>query len=486
MSLEKFNNAKELFEKGLNFYQKEDYDLAEKSFLQSLEIIPDRLSTVRNLISIFVKTNQIEKLNQILEKYKHLSDKKEILYGLAFSFHYKKEYEKSITICKKLITYVEFENSIQDLLASNYKKTKFFLKALRIYRKTLRKKKDYLIYYKLGCLFLDLGKIKSAYYYFTKSKNIKNDDVSTLWNLSLCLLQLKNLESGFSLYENRWKKRQNPEKKKFTEIESPKNLLEIKDKKILVWDEQGLGDTLQFSRFVIDLSKYTKKITFVVRPKLSKILSNLNENIKVIDYNSLELDNFDFQIPLCSLPKFLNIKSINDINYYQLNIKNKKKIKFEKKLNLNIGLAWSGNPDYFLDEYRSISFKNFNEIINIDDVNFFKLTQNMKANDFIEHNSFSNMFDLGDKTLYEISQILKDLDLVISVDTSIIHLAGILNINSILLLNYNSDWRWFDQKKNTIWYPSVEIIKQEKFNSWKNVFKNLKTKIEILKDNSKK
>ena len=483
MSSEKFIKAKELFKKGLNFFHKEDYNLAEKLFLQSLEIMPGRLSTIRNLISIFIKTNQVNKLNQILEKYKDLSNEKEILFGLAFSFHFKKEYKKSINICEKLIKYVEFENSIQDLLASNYKKTKFFLKALRIYRKKLRKKKDYLIYYKLGCLFLDLGKIKAAYYYFTKSKNIKNDDVSTLWNLSICLLQLKNLEYGFLLYENRWEKRENPEKKKFTEINSLNNLLEIKDKKVLVWDEQGLGDTLQFSRFVIDLLNYTKKITFVVRPKLREILSNLNENIKVIDYNNLKLDNFDFQIPLCSLPKVLNIKNIDNINYYKLNIKNDKKIKLKKKLKLNIGLAWSGNPDYFLDEYRSISFKNFNEIINIDNINFFKLSQNVRTDDFIEYNSFSNIFDFGDKSLYEISQILKDLDLVISIDTSIIHLAGILNINSILLLNYNSDWRWFDQKKSTIWYPSVEIIKQDKFDSWKNVFKNLKTKVEILKNN---
>ena len=105
------------------------------------------------------------------------------------------------------------------------------------------------------------------------------------------------------------------------------------------------------------------------------------------------------------------------------------------------------------------------------------MSQNVRGNEFSDLNKLSNLTDFGDKSLYEISQILPKLDFVISSDTSIIHLAGILNVKSYLLLNYNSDWRWFNDKKETIWYPSVEIIKQSKFNSWENVFYQLKEKI---------
>jgi DNA helicase-2/ATP-dependent DNA helicase PcrA len=115
-----------------------------------------------------------------------------------------------------------------------------------------------------------------------------------------------------------------------------------------------------------------------------------------------------------------------------------------EKNDINIGLSWSGNPNFPLDEYRSISFKNFKEILNIKKINFFKLSQNVRNEEFLDYHSFSNLFDFGDKSLFEISEVMKELDLVISSDTSIIHLAGILNIKSILLLNYNSDWRWFE------------------------------------------
>ena len=104
------------------------------------------------------------------------------------------------------------------------------------------------------------------------------------------------------------------------------------------------------------------------------------------------------------------------------------------------------------------------------------MSQNVRNQDFLDYHSSPNLFDFGDKSLIEISEFMKELDLVISVDTSIIHLAGLLNIKSILLLHYNSNWRWFEDEKKTIWYPSVEIIKQKTFNSWDDVFFELKKK----------
>ena len=104
---------------------------------------------------------------------------------------------------------------------------------------------------------------------------------------------------------------------------------------------------------------------------------------------------------------------------------------------------------------------------------FYKLSRDPKENNQIDYNSIPNLTDLGKRNLFEISQLLNKFDLVVSSDTSIIHLAGILDIKCILLLNYNSDWRWFSDTKKTIWYPSITIIKQKKINNWDNVFEEL-------------
>jgi tetratricopeptide (TPR) repeat protein len=485
MNLDIFQEAKKIFAEGIKLIQNENFSLAEKKFIKCLDLFPGRLSVIHNLISIYIKTNQKEKLSKILENYKNLAQEKEILYGTAFHQFFLKNFSKSIELCKQIIQYPQFQESIEDLLASNYKKKKLFLDALKIYKKKLMKNKNALNYYNIGNLFSDLGKTQTAYYYLSKSKSIKNDDYSTLWNLSLCALRLKYFKEGFLLYENRWLKKNDPGKKKFNQIKLPSDLNEVINKNILIWDEQGLGDTLQFSRFVIELLKFSKKITFVVNSKLSEILSGMHKNIKVTSYENLDLNSFEYQIPLCSLPKYLNIKDLKDINYYQIQTRISNNKDLIKNNNLNIGISWSGNPNYSLDNYRSISFKQFKDLFKIENINFYKLSQNVRTEEYLEFSSLSNLTDFGEKSLYEVSQIIPNLDLVISSDTSIIHLAGILNVKSYLLLNYNSDWRWFNDKKDTIWYPSVEIIKQDSFDSWDNVIKELKTKIENLTSNSK-
>ena len=484
--MDTFEKAKSSFLEGLECFQKEEYEIAEIKFLESLRLYPDRLSTIQNLISLYIATNEKNRLKDLLIKHKHLNHEKEITYGIAYDNFFDQKYSESIQLCKELINQKNHRSSALDLLASNFKKKKLFLDSLKTYKIKLKEKKDYLVYYNIGCLFRELGKISQAIYYFKKSKNYKSNYIPNLWNLSLCYLRLGEFENGFFLYEYRWLKKEDPLKKKFEDLNIPNNLEEIKNKKILISDEQGLGDAIQFSRFMIDLLKYTKNITFVVNSKLTELLSNLHEDINVLNYENLNRDVFDYHISLCSLPKILELKKLDDIKFYPLKIRNQNTFELLKKNKLNIGISWSGNPNYSFDEYRSIPFKNFKNIFKFKDINFYKLSQNVKSNEHIDYNSLTNLTDFGDKSIYDISKILNQLDLVISSDTSIIHLAGILNVKSILLLNFNSDWRWFNDTKKTIWYPSVDIIKQKKFNSWKSVFEELETKLNKLIDKKKR
>jgi hypothetical protein len=297
--------------------------------------------------------------------------------------------------------------------------------------------------------------------------------------MSLCLLTFKDLAKGFELYEERWR-RKDAEKKKYTNIPLATNISQIFDKKILIWHEQGLGDTIQFSRFVIDLNKHSKNITLVVQKKLKDLLSYISPLVRVIEYDLLDLEKekFDFQLPICSLPKFLEIKKIEDISYYKLTLPKKNIINLDFN-KLNIGLAWSGNPNYLNDDYRSIPFNYFKKILSLNETNFYKLSKDLRIQELLDYNSY-NIIDLGDKDFSDLAHLVKDLDLVISADTSIIHLSGILEINSILLLNFNSDWRWFDSYKTTPWYPSVRIIKQKKLNDWGSVFDQLNDEIKLI------
>lgn len=481
MNTKTFNEAKLKFTEGIKFFNEENYELAEKNFLESLDLAPQRLSVISNLIKIYIVTKNIKKLNEILIKYKNLEKEKEILFGEAYNSFFKEDFDQSIKICNQIVNDNDSKYSTQDLLASNFKNKGNFLEAFKIYKnKLLEYKNDYKIYYNIGCLLFELGKVRQANYYFEKSKNLNPNFADITWRQSLCYLTLKDFKNGFLLYEDRWKRENHPNIK-FSNIKTPNNISEIKDKKILIWDEQGLGDTINFSRFVIDILKFTKDVTFVVDKKLKDILSKLHTEIFVVDYQSLKEINYDFQIPTGSLPKLLNILTTDDIKFYKLSLPETKiKKKYIDNDKFNIGIAWCGNPNYPMDKYRSILFEKFNKLLQLKKFNFYKLSKTSKNSSPISEENSSNIFDFGDKSLFEISEIIRDLDLVISVDTLINHLAGILGTNSILLLNYNNDWRWFDDKSKNHWYPSVKIIKQTSFNSWDEVFENLTIEVEKM------
>ena len=147
------------------------------------------------------------------------------------------------------------------MIAKCYIEKGFFLESLKIYKKSLFKfKKNYITYTKLGNLFFELGRITKAKIYFQKCKNLDPSDKINLWNLSLCLLKQKKILEGFKLYENRWSLISS-EPKKYQSIPELKKLKDIRGKTTLIWSEQGLGDNLLFSRFIINLLNLTKEIT---------------------------------------------------------------------------------------------------------------------------------------------------------------------------------------------------------------------------------
>ena len=466
-----FEIGKKKFEKGLSFLLEKKYREAEKEFIESLKYVPDRISTIKNLILIYIKTEDKKKISELLEKNKHLETTPELTFAKAYSNFFAGLYDEAIKLCE-LTIYKEndLEFEILGLLAICHKEKKFFLESLKIYKKSLLKfKKNYTTYSKIGNLFFELGRINKAKIYFEKCYNLKPTDKINLWNLSLCLLNQKKIKEGFRLYENRWALT-SFEKKKFQEISEIKKLKDIEGKKVLVWSEQGLGDNLLFSRFIPKLLNSAKKISLQVDGNL-EIFEFLYPEINVIHSKDVEIENFDYQIPICSLPYILRINGIDDLSLKKLNLKKKIKKKNEFKLQknkLNIGLALHGT-----NKYRTMPLNYFNDLLENKKIQFYNLSKGANYSELLKNTS-TKIIDLGNKNFLQLSEVLIDLDMIISIDTSLIHLCGNLNIDSYLLLNFNSFWTWFDDRKKSAWYPSVTIIKQNNFNMWDNVIDEVK------------
>ena len=141
--------------------------------------------------------------------------------------------------------------------------------------------------------------------------------------------------------------------------------------------------------------KLTDQITFVVNSKLSQILSGLKKNILVTSYEDLNLKILIIKFTM-QFPKYLNIKSSKDINFFILKNINKLQDQiFLDDKRFNIGIAWSGNKEYFLDSYRSIPLKHFENIFKLKNINFYKLSKDRRDEDKNKYDKFSNIIDLG-------------------------------------------------------------------------------------------
>ena len=246
---------------------------------------------------------------------------------------------------------------------------------------------------------------------------------------------------------------------------------EIKTKNIVVFNEQGLGDSIQFSKYIIPLTKKAKKVTFVVQKNIKNLFKKDIENLSIDIIDNCRNEKFDFKISLGSLIKFFYKLKFSEKETLictdkDLDLKWKNQIVSDK---LNIGIVWSGGFNGVNEPFRSVPLKNLKKIFLLD-ANFYCLQNEIWDRDINDFKSL-NLIDCSKYKLNEIASIIQNLDLVITSDTSILHLSANLNKETWAMLSLYPDWRW--GKFNTFNpYSNFKIFRQKNFNDW-NFVENL-------------
>jgi tetratricopeptide (TPR) repeat protein len=322
---------------------------------------------------------------------------------------------------------------------------------------------------------------KSIQYY--KFCPIIDDHV--LYNLSFSYLSKKEFKIGFELYENRLKHNNINQQTKLKErLDVPLPYWNGIDKceNLLIVGEQGLGDNIQYYRFIIELSKKYPEmnIHYFCKKELAHIFKTYN-NIYII--NEVFMFNFNFKIYIMSLPFILNLTNIipNQINYIQTN--ENKLISWKNQLEpfkFKVGFVYQGLLSSFID--KTIPLKEFENLFNLD-ISFICLHRKKEIEEDLKNISFSHKiisYDIDNAMPFEDTIcLLQNIDLLITIDTFIAHLAGIMNVKTWLLLG-TSEWRWSDDPNKTYWYNSIELIRTKENQSLKDLLVNVKEKLEIL------
>ena len=293
-------------------------------------------------------------------------------------------------------------------------------------------------------------------------------------NKSFILLEKGELYEGFKLYEYRWARQKIPRV-----FNQPLWLggKSIEGKTILIHSEQGLGDTIQFCRYLEMVSALGAKVIFEVEPVLFPLLKQLNGVDEFIQKGE-SLPEFDYHCPLLSLPLAFktSLETIPCHNTYLKADIDKRKI-WEKRLGNDstskIGLVWSGSLGHKNDHNRSISLEKLLPYLP-ERYQYICLQKELRDSDRQALETSSIKFFGEQLNDFSDTAALCDLmDMVISVDTSIAHLSGALGKPTTVLLPFISDWRWLLDRDDSPWYPSMHLLRQEKDSDWDSCLSQL-------------
>jgi hypothetical protein len=263
------------------------------------------------------------------------------------------------------------------------------------------------------------------------------------------------------------------------------NLDDIKNKTILLRAEQGIGDTIQFSRYVAMVVDHGAHVVLQVPKVLRSLFVWLEKSICVISDDD-ELPKLDYYCSLMSLPLIFNtnFEDIPEPNFGYVVDPCKRAQWIHKtglKTKLRVGIAWSGNPTHKNDHNRSIELSDFMSFMP-NNFEFISLQKNIKDGDLdaVQLNQIKHFG--GDLKDFTDTATLCDLvDVVISVDTSVAHLSGSLQKPTWVLLPFSPDWRWLLNRDDSPWYPSVKLYRQTSLGDWKTVFNKISTDLSKLK-----
>ena len=243
-------------------------------------------------------------------------------------------------------------------------------------------------------------------------------------------------------------------------------------KTILVEAEQGFGDTLQFVRYLPDVARQAERVLLRVPPQLTRLLGGLPANTSLIPWED-RATGYDFRIEMMSLPlRFRTALETIPAPIAYLDVPEDLTALWRERLagtepSLRVGLVWAGNPDHQNDCNRSMPAAFLPSLLDVPGIRFFSLQSGPRAAD---------VADLGPDRVIDLSPSLTDfaetaaailaLDLVIAVDTSVVHLAGALGRPVWLLLSTASEWRWLTERDDSPWYPTMRIFRQSGYRDW--------------------
>ena len=475
---------------------------AIEAYQQAIRIQPNHADAYNNLGTVFINQNRID---DAIEAYRQAiqiqPNQGEAYYNLGNALHRQEKLEEAIEAYQQAIqiqpNYVDAYNNLGVVLIDHEK----LGESVQIYQKTLEIRPNYAdAYNNLGNALREQGQLEESIRIFQKAIYIQPNHAEAHNNLAMTLLLKGDFKNGWKQYEWRRQCDNFPFEKRdfsqpFWEGTDPK------DKSILVWTEQGIGDEIMFSSILPDLLSRNANVIVESDTRMVSLFQRSFPKIRFIPRqnppNSQLLNTtMDYQTPIGSLGKWFrtdNNSFILNRNTYLYACPKKtseirKKYQELAKEKILIGISWKSTgidqrqtyskkkKSTLLEHWQPVLAQRNCYFINLQygnvkqELNEFQKHNNLKIHQDEEIDSLSSLDDFAAQ--------ISALDLVISTSNTTVHLAGALGKQVWTLLPHIPDWRWTLEREDTLWYPKMRLFRQHRIGDWSDVFQQVKLALE--------
>jgi Tfp pilus assembly protein PilF len=340
-----------------------------------------------------------------------------------------------------------------------------------------------------GSVLIELGRLEEALASYDRAIALRADFTNARFNRGMAKLLAGQLPEGWREFEWRWNAGGAPNQ--VPGVAAPRWQGEaLRGRRIVVWCEGGFGDTFQFARYALVLLERGARVTLLTQPKLVRILRSLPREIEVT--TSIEGDAaFDFQCMLMDLPLQCGteLTSIPAAVPY-LSAEPSRVELWRHRLGshgFKVGIAWQGNPTARLDEGRSVPLSNFLPLMRIGGVRVISLQKHLGVEQIAQLpegaalETLGEDYDCGTDAFIDAAAVMTVLDLIVTSDTALAHLAGALGRPIWLALRRIPEWRWLLERPSSPWYPTMRLFRQTAAGDWPSVFSLIAAEVESLR-----
>jgi tetratricopeptide (TPR) repeat protein len=483
-------NAEAYNNLGLILQDEGKFDDAIQCCQKAIGLNPDLPDTYINLGNASKEKKQFGDAVQYYQKALQLNPGRVDVYiNLGIALQKVERFDEAIIYCQKALEMDPDNADMYYNLGIAFQEKGRLDEAITCYRRASQLNPDDAeVYNNLAFALQENRQPYEAIPYYQKALQLDPAYATAHWNTSLALLLTGNFREGWREYEWRWKTEYLTSS--WRDFKQPLwDGSDINGRTILLHAEQGFGDTIQFIRYAPLVARHGAKIIFECPKELVSLLQKI-EGIDKIVARGEELPEFDVQCPLLSLPLVFDTTldtipaKIPYIASDTLLIKRWKEKIRNANSKIKIGLAWAGNPGFKQNRYRNCPLEKFSPLLRLHGAAFYSLQKGEEAK---EAKNLSNDMKIVDYTdefrdFSDTAAFIHNLDLIISVDTAVAHLAGALGKSVWTLLPFSPEWRWLLDREDSPWYPSMKLFRQPLMGDWGSVMKQVAAELQKIID----